>query len=103
MSGFHAEQGKHLLHHKLAIEQQYSECKCLDDIFVDPKADDFLLEPGLVPAIEPMVNAGSKKVKTLSDGWTVVTADSRLCAHFEHTIAITEDGAEVLTAGPWFE
>ena len=71
--------------------------------FVDPKADDFLLEPGLVLAVEPMVNAGSKKVKTLSDGWTVVTADSRLCAHFEHTIAITNDGAEVLTAGPWFE
>ena len=71
--------------------------------FVDPKADDFLLEPGLVLAVEPMVNAGSKKVKTLSDGWTVVTADSRLCAHFEHTIAITDDGAEVLTAGPWFE
>lgn len=71
--------------------------------FVDPKADDFLLEPGLVLAIEPMVNAGSKKVKTLSDGWTVVTADSRLCAHFEHTVAITPDGAEVLTVGPWFE
>lgn len=71
--------------------------------FVDPKMDDFLLEPGLVLAIEPMVNAGSKKVKTLSDGWTVVTADSRLCAHFEHTVAITTDGAEVLTAGAWFE
>ena len=71
--------------------------------FVDPKADDFLLEPGLVVAIEPMVNAGSKKVKTLPDGWGVVTADSRPCAHFEHTIAITAEGVEVLTAGPWFE
>lgn len=71
--------------------------------FVDPHADDFILEPGLVLAVEPMVNAGSKKVKTLADGWTVVTADSKLCAHFEHTIAITSDGAEVLTAGPWFE
>jgi len=71
--------------------------------FVDPKTDDFLLEPGLVLAIEPMVNSGSKKVKTLSDGWTVVTADSSLCAHFEHTVAITADGVEVLTAGDWFE
>ena len=71
--------------------------------FVDPHADDFILEPGLVLAVEPMVNAGSKKVKTLADGWKVVTADSRLCAHFEHTIAITSDGAEILTAGPWFE
>jgi len=71
--------------------------------FVDPKADDFILEPGLVLAIEPMVNAGSKKVRTLSDGWTVVTADSCLCAHFEHTVAVTEDGVDVLTAGSWFE
>ena len=71
--------------------------------FVDPKTDDFILEPGLVLAIEPMVNAGSKKVKTLSDGWTVVTADSSLCAHFEHTVAITADGVDVLTAGGWFE
>lgn len=71
--------------------------------FVDPKADDFILEPGLVLAVEPMVNAGSKKVKTLSDGWTVVTADSGLCAHFEHTIAVTDDGVEVLTAGSWFD
>ena len=71
--------------------------------YVDTKTDDFLLEPGLVLAIEPMVNAGSKKVKTLPDGWTVVTADSQLCAHFEHTVAITADGVEVLTAGDWFE
>ena len=44
-----------------------------------------------------MVNIGTKKVKTLNDGWTVVTADSSLCAHFEHTVAITEDGPEILT------
>ena len=65
--------------------------------FVDRSTDDFVLEPGLVIAVEPMVNAGTKKVKTLKDGWTVVTADSSLCAHFEHTIAITQDGPEVLT------
>ena len=65
--------------------------------FADPNGEDFVLEPGLVIAVEPMVNAGSKKVKTLKDGWTVCTADSELCAHFEHTVAITEDGPEVLT------
>ncbi|MDG5473781.1 type I methionyl aminopeptidase [Jeotgalibacillus sp. ET6] len=55
------------------------------------------LKPGMVLAIEPMVNAGSRYVKTLSDNWTVVTVDGKLCAHFEHTIAITEDGYEILT------
>lgn len=71
--------------------------------YIDPNADDFVLEPGLVLAIEPMVNAGAKKVKTLANGWAVVTADSQACAHFEHTVAITQDGPKVLTAGPWFE
>jgi methionyl aminopeptidase len=56
-----------------------------------------LLKPGMVLAIEPMVNAGSRYVKTLVDNWTVVTVDGRNCAHFEHTIAITETGFEILT------
>jgi methionyl aminopeptidase len=56
-----------------------------------------LLEPGMVLAIEPMVNAGSRYVKTLVDNWTVVTVDGKRCAHFEHTIAITETGFEILT------
>ncbi|TFD98442.1 type I methionyl aminopeptidase [Jeotgalibacillus salarius] len=55
------------------------------------------LKPGMVLAIEPMVNAGSRYVKTLADNWTVVTVDGKMCAHFEHTIAITEDGYEILT------
>lgn len=55
------------------------------------------LKPGMVLAIEPMVNAGSRYVKTLSDNWTVVTVDDKMCAHFEHTIAITEEGYEILT------
>ena len=55
------------------------------------------LKPGMVLAIEPMVNAGERFVKTLSDGWTVVTVDGSLCAHFEHTVAITADGYEILT------
>jgi methionyl aminopeptidase len=55
------------------------------------------LDPGLVIAIEPMVNRGEGGVRTLEDAWTIVTADGTLSAHFEHTVAITEDGPEVLT------
>lgn len=57
-----------------------------------------VLKPGLVIAVEPMVNLGGWETKLLADGWTVVTADGSLSAHFEHTIAVTEDGHEVLTA-----
>lgn len=55
------------------------------------------LKPGMVLCIEPMVNAGSRYVRTLADNWTVVTVDGKMCAHFEHTIAITETGYEILT------
>jgi len=55
------------------------------------------LEKGMVLAIEPMVNAGTYDVEILEDGWTVVTKDRGLSAHFEHTIAIRDDGAEILT------
>lgn len=55
------------------------------------------LEQGMVLAIEPMVNAGAAAVESLSDGWTVVTKDQSLSAHFEHTVAVTEDGPLVLT------
>jgi methionyl aminopeptidase len=55
------------------------------------------LRPGMVLAIEPMVNEGSYRVKTLSDGWTVITEDGRLSAHFEHSVAITENGPDVLS------
>lgn len=55
------------------------------------------VKAGLVIAIEPMVNAGAPHVKTLEDDWTAVTADGKDSAHFEHTVAITEDGAWVLT------
>ena len=56
------------------------------------------LKPGIVLAIEPMVNVGTWKTRTLDDEWTVVTADGSLSAHFEHTIAVTESGPVVLTA-----
>lgn len=55
------------------------------------------LRPGMVLAIEPMVNAGGPEVRTLDDGWTAVTADGSLSAHFEHTVAVTETGPMVLT------
>lgn len=55
------------------------------------------LEIGMVLAIEPMVNMGTYEVKTLSDHWTVVTKDGKASAHFEHTVAITENGPEILT------
>ena len=57
-----------------------------------------LLKPGLVVAVEPMVNVGGWETRVLPDGWTVVTEDGSLSAHFEHTIAVTEDGHEILTA-----
>ncbi len=56
-----------------------------------------ILKPGMVLAIEPMINAGSRYVRTLEDNWTVVTVDKKNCAHFEHTVAITETGYEILT------
>jgi methionyl aminopeptidase len=55
------------------------------------------LRPGMVLAIEPMVNEGSYRVKVLPNGWTVVTEDGRLSAHFEHSVAITENGPEILS------
>ena len=56
------------------------------------------LRPGMAIAIEPMVNLGTWRTQTLEDDWTVITADGELSAHFEHTLLVTEDGVEVLTA-----
>ena len=60
-------------------------------------ADGPVLKVGMVIAIEPMVNMGTYDVKTLPDGWTVVTADGRPSAHFEHTVAITDNGPDILS------
>lgn len=74
------------------------------DMHEDPQIPNFgapnrgpRLSKGMVLAIEPMVNMGTYHVKTLLDNWTVVTIDGKLCAHFEHTVAITENGPEILT------
>lgn len=56
-----------------------------------------VLKPGMVLAIEPMINQKSHQVKVLEDGWTVITLDGGLSAHFEHTVAITEKGPDILT------
>lgn len=58
------------------------------------------LVPGMTIAIEPMVNQGDYKVNVLPDGWTVLTKDGSLSAHFEHTVAITADGPKILTVAP---
>ena len=66
--------------------------------YVSGDADgEYVLEPGLVFAIEPMVQAGTARTRTLKDKWTVVSADGSLAAHFEHTVAITNNGPEILT------
>lgn len=64
---------------------------------------DFRLRPGMTLAIEPMVVVGHRDVELLDDGWTVVTKDGKASAHFEHTVAVTETGVDVLTDGrePW--
>lgn len=55
------------------------------------------LKAGMTLAIEPMINQGKRFVRTLEDNWTVVTVDGSLCAHFEHTVAVTDEGCEILT------
>lgn len=74
------------------------------DLHEDPSVPNFgtpgrgpRLLPGMTIAIEPMINAGIADVRILKDGWTTVTADGRLSAHFEHTIAITPDGPVIMT------
>jgi methionyl aminopeptidase len=62
------------------------------------EGSDPVLKPGMVLAIEPMINAGGWKTAVLSDGWTAVTSDASLSAHFEHTVAVTAEGPFVLTA-----
>lgn len=65
--------------------------------YYDKKFKDIMLRPGMTFALEPMVNAGGHKTIISSDGWTFITADGSLSAHYENTVVITEDGVEVLT------
>ncbi|RSK25568.1 type I methionyl aminopeptidase [Bacillus sp. HMF5848] len=88
----------------LAIVREYVGHGIGQDLHEDPQIPHYgppnrgpRLKPGMVLAIEPMVNAGTRYVQTLADNWTVVTVDKEMCAHYEHTIAITESGYEILT------
>ena len=110
-----AQAGRHLTDISYAIQQfveanHFSVVRALvghgigTKIHEEPEIPNFghpgmgpILEPGMVLAIEPMVNAGTFEVETLDDGWSIVTKDKKLSAHFEHTIAITDGKAKILT------
>lgn len=77
--------------------EMHEEPRVPNFVSSDLLANDFALERGMVLAVEPMINGGSEDVRTLKNGWTVVTRDSKCSAHFEHTIAIIDEGCEVLT------
>jgi methionyl aminopeptidase len=77
--------------------QMHEEPRVPNFVSKDLLENDIVLAEGMILAVEPMINCGTSKVRTLKDGWTVVTADSKYSAHFEHTIAITGCGCEVLT------
>lgn len=65
--------------------------------FYDPKYDNIILKAGMVIAVEPMINTTSPDIKVLDDGWTIVAADGKLCAHHENTLVVTKKGFEILT------
>ena len=94
----------HVLSRSFEIVREYVGHGIGKDLHEPPQVPNFgpaghgvELQPGLVLAIEPMVNAGGWKTRMLDDGWTVVTEDGALSCHFEHTVAVTEDGPVVLT------
>lgn len=90
--------------HSFSVVRQFVGHGIGKSLHEDPQVPNFgaagqgiLLKPGMVLAIEPMVNAGGSEVEIKADGWTAVTKDGSLSAHFEHTIAITENGCRILT------
>ncbi|WP_088036586.1 type I methionyl aminopeptidase [Evansella clarkii] len=94
----------HVEENGFSVVREYVGHGVGQDLHEDPQIPHFgppgkgpRLKPGMVLAIEPMVNAGRRHVRTLRDNWTVVTTDGKMCAHFEHTIAINETGYEILT------
>ncbi len=89
---------------RLSVVREFVGHGCGRSMHEEPQVPNFgpagrgpLLKEGMVLCIEPMLNLGARRIRTLADGWTVVTADGRPSAHFEHMIAITGDGAEILT------
>ncbi len=95
---------RHVSQHKFGVVRPYCGHGVGFAVHEEPQVPNYVsagpnprLKPGLVIAVEPMINLGGDEVEVLEDGWTVVTMDGSYSAHFEHTIAITEDGVEVLT------
>lgn len=89
---------------RFSVVRQYVGHGVGRDLHEDPEVPNFgraghgpRLVPGMVIAIEPMINQGGAQVKVLPDGWTVKTVDGKLSAHFEHTVAVTADGPVILT------
>jgi methionyl aminopeptidase len=97
-AGFHVIEG--LVGH--GIGKELHEAPSVPNFFDAQNMieNDFDLRPGVVIAIEPMINEGTKEVELMEDDWTVATADASLSAHFEHTVAITRDGPVRLTGPP---
>ncbi|MCX7020508.1 MAG: type I methionyl aminopeptidase [bacterium] len=94
----------HAESHGYSVVREYTGHGIGREMHESPQAPNFgvagagiRLKSGMVIALEPMINAGAWKTRTLKDGWTVVTADGSLSAHYEHTVAVTEDGPFVLT------
>jgi methionyl aminopeptidase len=79
--------------------EMHEDPKVPNFVTVDQLRGDFKLRPGMTLAVEPMVVAGRRDVHMLDDGWTVVTEDCQPSAHFEHTVAVTDAGVEILTDG----
>ncbi len=77
--------------------QMHEEPQVPNFVGSDLLENDFVLSEGMILAVEPMINVGTNGIRTLNDGWTVVTRDGKCSAHFEHTIAITKGGCEILT------
>jgi len=94
----------HVESHGFSVVREYEGHGIGQQMHEDPSIPNYgppgrgpILKTGMTLAIEPMVNVGSPKTRTLQDRWTVVTADGSLAAHFEHTVAVTENGPDILT------
>jgi methionyl aminopeptidase len=100
---------QHVENHGYSVVRQFVGHGIGKGLHEDPQVPNYgeagrgiLLKPGMVLAIEPMVNIGGSEVEIAADGWTAVTKDRSLSAHFEHTVAITENGCRILTqANQW--
>lgn len=90
--------------HGYSVPREYTGHGVGREVHEDPSVPNYgapghgpLLKKGMVIAVEPMINSGVKETITLDDDWTVVTADGKLCCHFEHTVAITDGECEIFT------